>query len=58
MMMEAERREAIIREQARILTVQADRMRMEQEQVIRLEVHKFNCMQCVLYFWFVLLGHK
>ena len=57
MMMEVERREAIIREQARILTVQADRMRMEQEQVIRLEVHK-NCMQCVLYFWFVLLGHK
>ena len=36
MMMEVERREAIIREQARILTVQADRMRMEQDQVIRL----------------------
>ena len=35
MMMEVERREAIVREQARFLTVQADRMRMDQEQVIR-----------------------
>ena len=35
MMMEVERSEAIIREQARLLTVQADRMRMEQEHVIR-----------------------
>ena len=42
MMMEVERREAIVREQARILTVQADRMRMEKEQVNRLEVHKYN----------------
>ena len=58
MMMEVERREAIVREQASILTVQADRMRMEREQVIRLEVHKYNFLQCVLYLFLVILGHK
>merc|ERR1719318_2453090 len=42
MMMEVERREAIIREQARLLTVQADRMRMEQEHVIRPQVVPSN----------------